>query len=141
VGGTNRGWGSRGPKTFSIERLVWTGKTPFEIQEMRAKHDGFELTFTKPLDPVAAGKVGSYAMKTFTYIYRADYGSPEVDKTTPTITRVEVGKDNRSVRLYVKGLQEGHIHDLTAPGVRSSEGEPLLHPQAYYTLNYIPKKD
>ena len=42
------------------------------------------------------------------------------------------------MRLYVDGLQEGHIHDLTAPGVRSRDGEPLLHPQAYYTLNYIP---
>jgi glucose/arabinose dehydrogenase len=140
VGGTNRGWGSRGPKMFSIERLVWTGKTPFEIHEMRARPDGFELTFTRPVDPATAGKAASYGMKTFTYLYRADYGSPEVDQTTPTITKVELGKDNRSVRLYVKGLQEGHIHDLTAAGVRGGDGEPLLHPRAYYTLNYIPKK-
>jgi glucose/arabinose dehydrogenase len=140
VGGTNRGWGSRGPKMFAIERLVWTGKTPFEIHEMRAKPDGFELTFTREIDPATAGKVGSYSMKTFTYIYRAEYGSPEVDATTPTITKVTVGKDKKSVRLVVKGLQEGHIHDLTAKGVRSAEGRPLLHPEAYYTLNYIPKK-
>ncbi len=119
VGGTNRGWGSRGPKPFAVERLVWTGKVPFEIHEMHAKPDGFELTFTKPVDPETAGKVESYQMKTFTYIYRADYGSPEVDQTTPTITKVEVGKDGKSVRLYVDGLQEGHIHDLAVPGVRS----------------------
>ncbi|MBY0527951.1 MAG: hypothetical protein K2R98_31425 [Gemmataceae bacterium] len=138
VGGTSRGWGSRGGKPFAVERLAWTGKTPFEIHEMRAKPDGFELTFTKPVDPVAAGKTDSYQMKTFTYIYQAAYGSPEVDATTPKITKVEVGKDNKSVRLWVDGLQEGHIHDLTANGVLSSEGQPLLHPQAYYTLNYIP---
>ncbi len=47
VGGTNRGWGSRGNKPFAIERLVWTGKIPFEIHEMHAKPDGFELTFTQ----------------------------------------------------------------------------------------------
>jgi hypothetical protein len=40
----------------------------------------------------------------------------------------------------VKGLQEGHIHDLTASGVKSTDGESLLHPQAYYTLNYVPAK-
>src|SRR4051794_36739709 len=34
AGGTTRGWGSRGTKPFSIERLVWTGKVPFEVQEM-----------------------------------------------------------------------------------------------------------
>jgi glucose/arabinose dehydrogenase len=140
VGGTNRGWGSRGTKPWSIERLVWTGKTPFEVYEMRAKPDGFELTFTRPIDPVTAGKVESYEMKTFTYIYRAEYGSPEVDATTPKIRQVVVGEDRKSVRLFVDGLQEGHIHDLALKGVRSADGQALLHPQAYYTLNYIPKK-
>jgi hypothetical protein len=73
-------------------------------------------------------------------IYQTSYGSPEVDQTTPRISCVEVGKDNQSVRLWVDGLQEGHIHDLAVPGVRSATGEPLLHPQAYCTLNYIPAK-
>jgi hypothetical protein len=140
VGGTNRGWGSRGGKPFAVERLVWTGKVPFEIHEMKLKPDGFELTFTKPVDPATAGKIESYAMKTFTYIFQASYGSPEVDATTPKITKVEVGADKKSVRLWVDGLQEGHIHDLTANGVRSAEGQPLLHPQAYYTLNYFVEK-
>lgn len=138
VGGTNRGWGSRGPKPFAIERLVWTGKTPFEVHEMRAKPDGFELTFTRPVDAATAADVKSYALETYTYIYQSNYGSPEVDRTTPEITRATPGADGRSVRLTVKGLQEGHVHDLKLPGVRSAEGEPLLHPQAYYTLNYRP---
>jgi hypothetical protein len=77
-------------------------------------------------------------MKTFTHIYQADYGSPKVDATEPTILRVEVGKDGKSARLFVQGLQEGHVHDLAVPGVKSSDGESLLHPQAYYTLNYLP---
>jgi glucose/arabinose dehydrogenase len=140
VGGTNRGWGSTGPKTFAIERLAWTGKVPFEIHEMRAKPDGFELTFTKPLDAKTAAEVKSYTLKTFTYIYQASYGSPVVDATTPTITKMTVGQDGKSVRLTVKGLQEGHIHHLETPGVRSADGEGVLHPQAYYTLNYVPKE-
>ena len=56
----------------------------------------------------------------------------------PAIIKVEVASDKKSVRLWVDGLQEGHIHDLTAPALRSADGEALLHPQAYYTLNYIP---
>src|SRR5262249_40081506 len=85
VGGTNRGWGSRGTQPYALERLVWTGKVPFEIHERRAQPDGFELTFTHAVDIRTAGDVHSYQMKTFTYIYRADYGSPEVDQTTPKI--------------------------------------------------------
>lgn len=140
VGGTNRGWGSRGNKPFAFERLVWTGKVPFEVHEMRARPDGFELTFTQPVDPKTAADPKSYTLKTYTYIFQSNYGSPEVDHTTPEITRVVVGKDNRSVRLYIRGLQIGHVHELHSNGVRSAEGLPLLHPQAYYTLNYLPKK-
>jgi hypothetical protein len=140
VGGTNRGWGSRGNKPFALERLIWTGKTPFEIHEMRAKPDGFELTFTYPIDPKSAGDVKSYTIKTYTYIYQSTYGSPEVDETRPTIDRVEVAADRKSVRLYVSKLMEGHVHELAAPGVRSTEGRPLLHKEAYYTLNYVPGK-
>jgi hypothetical protein len=140
VGGTNRGWGSRGPHPWAVERLVWTGKVPFEIHQMRTRPDGFELTFTEPVDPLSAGRPDAYTLATFTYIYQASYGSPEVDQTRPTITRVQVSPDRRSVRLFVEGLVEGHIHDLAAPGVRSADGRPLLHPQAYYTLNYIPAR-
>ena len=140
VGGTNRGWGSRGSKPYSLDRLVWTGKVPFEIHEMRAKPDGFELTFTQEVDTESAADITSYELQTYTYIYQASYGSPEVDHTTPTITRAEVGSDASSVRLYIDGLQEGHVHELHLPGVRSSTGLPLLHQEAYYTLNYIPGK-
>jgi len=139
-GGTNRGWGSRGTKPYSLERLVWTGQVPFEIHEMRAKHDGFELTFTKEVDLQSAGDPKSYKLQTYTYIYRADYGSPEVDPTNPTIDAIAVAADRKSVRLRVSQMQEGHIHELHAPGLRSADGLPLLHKEAYYTLNYIPSK-
>jgi hypothetical protein len=140
VGETSRGWGSRGTKPFGFERVVWTGKVPFEIHEMRAKPYGFEVTFTHKIDPATAGDLKSYTMNTFTYLYRADYGSPKVDETKPELTKVEVGADNQSVKLYVNGLQIGHIHELHLPGVRSADGNPLLHPVGYYTLNYIPKQ-
>jgi glucose/arabinose dehydrogenase len=140
AGGTSRGWGSRGTKPFSLERLVWTGKVPFEIQEMRARHDGFELVFTQEVDPQTAGDPKSYKLQTYTYIYRADYGSPEVDHTNPEITKAIVGADKKSVRLHVSELQEGHVHELHVLGVTSAQGASVLHKEAYYTLNYIPGK-
>lgn len=140
VYGTDRGWGARGGKPFALQRMIWNGQKPFEIHEMRAKPDGFELTFTQPVDPATAGKKESYKLENFTYIYRAEYGSPEVDQTTPTIKSVSVAPGGLSARLLVDGLQEGHIHELHSPGVRSASGEPLLHDVAYYTMNYIPAR-
>ena len=141
VGSTNRGWGSRGRQPFAMDRLRWTGKIPFEIHEMNARPDGFELTFTQPVDAKTASDVASYKMTTYSYVYQASYGSPEVDHTTPTIDKVVVADDGKSAQMYVTGLQEGHVHELHSDGVRSQAGLPLLHKEAYYTLNFIPKKN
>jgi len=138
IGGSDRGWGAKGGKRFALERVNWTGKVPFEIHAMHAEPDGFELTFTQEVDPKTAGDVASYSMKAWTYILRAEYGSPEVDKVEPKIVSATVGADKKSVRLVIDGLVKGHVHDLVAKGVRSKGGLPLLHPEAYYTLNEIP---
>lgn len=106
---------------------------------MHAKPDGFELTFTKPVDAKTAGNKDSYKMAAWTYIYQSKYGSPEVDKVTPVVKDVVVGGDLMSVRLVVDGLVKGHVHHLNSAGVRSKDGEELWHADGYYTLNEIPK--
>ena len=58
VGMTNRGWGSLGGKPYGLQRLVYTGVLPFEIHAMKLTKDGFDLTFTKPLDAAAAREAG-----------------------------------------------------------------------------------
>jgi len=138
VGGSDRGWGAKGGQPYCFERIEWTGQVPFEIHEMRARPDGFELTFTQPVDAATAGDVKSYSMRAFTYAYREDYGGPEIDEVLPQITRAEVAPDKKSVRLTITPLTKGHIHELHLDGVKSGDAKPLLHPVAYYTLNEIP---
>jgi glucose/arabinose dehydrogenase len=139
VGGTNRGWASSGTKAFTFERVKWTGKTPFEMETISALKDGFEVTFTKPVDAESAGKVESYAMEAWTYIYQAEYGSPEVDQVTPKITAAEVSADKKKVRLKVDGMVQGHVHHLKAKGVRGASGAKLWHDEGWYTLNEVPR--
>ena len=138
AGGSDRGWGSRGGKPYNLDRVAWTGKTPFEILDMKAAPDGFTLTFTAPLNPSTAANPASYAMEAWTWAYRADYGGPEVDQVLPTISSAQVSPDGLSVKLTVSPLTKGHVHYLKSPGIRSSQGLPLLHQDAYYTLNEIP---
>lgn len=139
VGGSDRGWGARGGKPYCFEKCEWTGRTPFEVHEMRAKNDGFELTFTQPVDPASAGDVKSYSMREFTYAYREQYGGDEIDEIIPKITAAKVAEDGKSVRLTLSPLTKGHIHELHLDGVRSAEKLPLLHAAGYYTLNEIPQ--
>ncbi|MEL6107714.1 MAG: ThuA domain-containing protein [Planctomycetota bacterium] len=141
AGGTNRGWPVRGPKAYAIQRLDWTGRVPFEIKEVKARPQGFLLKFTKPVDRKIAADPTTYRLETFTHMYRQAYGSPEVDQTTPTVTKAWVSDDGRDVRIDVDGLVQGHVHDFHLPNMKSADGESLLHTSAYYTLNEIPASD
>jgi hypothetical protein len=138
VGGTNRGWPVRGPRAFALQRLDWTGKVPFEIKQINARPDGFLVTFTKPVDRVIASKPESYALTTYTHIYRQGYGSPEVDHTTPRVVKVVVTEDGLQAHLQIEGLVQGHVHDFDLQQIRSADGKKLVHVKAYYTLNEIP---
>ena len=140
VFGTDRGWGARGGKPFALQRLIWTGKTPFEILEMRAKPDGFELTFTEPVDAKTAADPVSYSMKSYTTIFQSSYGSPKVDESKPVIKSVTLAPDKLSARLVIEGIVPGNVHELLAAGIRSAKDQPLLHNAAYYTLNNLPSK-
>ncbi len=139
VGLSNRGWSSLGTASYGLQRLVWTRKMPFEIKEMRAQPDGFELEFTKPVDPKTATDPNSYKMKSYTYTYHSSYGSDEILAKDLTFENLTASADGLKVKLKVNGLRELYVHELQANGVRSNDGQPLLHPQAYYTLNRIPK--
>lgn len=141
VGGTNRGWPVRGPRPYALQRLDWTGRVPFEVHEIQARPDGFLVTFTKPVDAELASRPDTWQLSTWTHIYRQGYGSPEVDHTTPTVVKAVPGDDGRQVRLHIDGLVQGHVHDFDLQHVRSADGTPLLHPNAYYTLNEIPDTD
>ena len=138
VGMTNRGWGSRGRGGFGLQRVSWLGGMPFEIHTMSARPDGFELTFTEPVD-AATLTADSFRMESYTYRLHAAYGSAEMDRAVPTITGVAVADDGRSARLTVDGLRAGYVHELHAEGVRASDGRALLHPEAYYTLINVPE--
>src|SRR5947209_617805 len=135
VGGTNRGWGSRGQRPYSLQRMVWTGKVPFEVRDIHARPDGFELTFTKPVDPKTASDPTAYKVGTHAYIYRSSDGSPGVDQTQCKVERACGAGDGISVQLVVGSLRRWHIHTINLDGLRSAEGKPLLHPDAYYTMN------
>ena len=69
-----RGWG--------LQRVVYTGVPPFDVLTMRARADGFVLTFTEAIDPASVESLAGQAMASFTYERWEKYGSPEIDRRT-----------------------------------------------------------
>jgi hypothetical protein len=137
---TNAQWPVRGTEPFALQRIDWSGITPFEVKEINIKPDGFLLTFTLPVDPETAANPASYDVSTYTHIFQAGYGSPEVDQTKPKVLKAVPAADGLSVRLTLERIEEGHIHEFDFAKIRTQTGTPLLHTKAYYTVNEIPTK-
>jgi azurin len=138
VGMTSRGWASTGKKSFGLQRLKWTGKTPFEIKTMKAQNDGFKLEFTKPINKKLAADVATYNMTSFTYNYHHEYGSDIIDRQTAMVHEAIVSEDGLTVILKIHGMRLGYIHQLEIPSLKSTSGDLLLHNTGYYTLNEVP---
>jgi hypothetical protein len=138
VGETNRGWNSLGNRSYGLQRVIWSGHTPFEIKTMEALSDGFRCTFTKPVRPESVAAT-QWRIQSYTYEYHPDYGGPDIDVKELTVKAGDLSPDGLSIKLAVENLREGFVHELNITGLISKEGEPLVHTVAYYTLNRIPK--
>jgi hypothetical protein len=139
-GGTNRGWPVRGIKPFALERLEWSGKMPFEINRITILPDGFNITFTKPVDTITGNATTSYAISNFTHPYHAGYGGPEIQQHKPDVTSVTLAEDGLSAKITLEKLEKGFVYELDLVRLLSRDGEQLLHRNAFYTVNEVPTR-
>jgi hypothetical protein len=139
-GGTNRGWPVRGIKPFALERLEWSGKMPFEINRVTIEPNGFKITFTKPVEQVTGSAAESYAISAFTHPYHGAYGGPEIEQHKPGVKSVTLAEDGLSAKIALEEMKPGFVYELDLVRLRSRDKEELLHRNAFYTVNEIPKR-
>lgn len=143
VGGGKRTWSTAAPRDWSLDRVSWTGRTPFEVKEVHALPKGFELIFTEPVDTAEADDPQAYFVKQFSYKYHLEYGSPEFDHngkvgaTEIPITSVAVSSDGLKVTLALDGARAGFVTSFKLD-LRSKNGAELRHNEFFYTLNQVP---
>lgn len=138
AGQTERGWGSVGPKSYGLERLRWSGKTPFDLLEVRATRAGFELTFTAP---IAAGfeqdKTRVY-VREYGYKHWSTYGSDEFDSRDVDIEGVAASADRRTLTVVTGARGLAKAFQIQLRRLRSAAGEEPVTHEAFYTLLAIP---
>ncbi len=146
VGGCQRAWSSTVPQPYSLDRVSFTGKNPFEIREVHALTNGFELEFTQVVDSNLAGNSDNYDVSQFTYLYHNRYGSPEMDhdgnensSTTINLKAAVVSPDGKKVKLVLEGWRSGFVTTVRCLDLQNAEGDSLRNDTFYYTLNQIPK--
>jgi uncharacterized cupredoxin-like copper-binding protein len=138
---TSRGWASTGKEPYALQRLEWTGKMPFEMKNISARPDGFEIEFTQPVNSKLAKNPATYEVTGFTYHYHHQYGSEIINSKKPLLRGIQVSPDGKKVRLVLDSLREGYIHEVKLHDLFAENGLNLLHNTAYYTLNNIPDGD
>ncbi len=108
-----------------------------DILHMRLTDTGFDLTFTKPVDPLGASKPSAYSFTHYYYKYHSQYGSPKTDVTPVRVTGVEVSGDGLGVSLTLEKLVPGRVYELRPDGIQGVDGESLATRVAAYTLNRL----
>ncbi len=126
------------PDRGALYRIEFSGRVPFEMHSVHARPWGFEVVFTRPVDPLTAGAPASYRLQHYQYSYGPQYGSAELDRTAVAVRSARVKRDGRSVELRTEPLTKGRVYRIRARGVRSRAGEALIHSEAAYTMNEVP---
>ncbi len=133
VGQTMREWAGA---MEGLQRIVYDGSAVFAIRSMRLAADGFDVEFTRPVDPVAGTVSGAFGMESYTYQYDSNYGGPEVGLGPVKISEVEWSADRKRVKMKVPGLVAGRQYRFNPVGFTSS-GVRLSHGPTTYTVRSL----
>jgi hypothetical protein len=99
IGQTGRGWQSKGGNTFSLQCIIWDGKTiPADIRKVSTESKGFTLHLTaaiKAIDPK------DLKIESWTYNDSMKYGSGENEKRVDVISSVKLSADGKSVMVEI----------------------------------------
>lgn len=138
--GSTGNWGQDGKLKYGLQRIAWQEGVYFDLLDMRAKSDGFELTFTSPLAEGSGWEPENWFVEDWKYVPTEQYGGPKVDERRLNVRAVSVSEDRRHVSLQVDGLEADRVVHLRVVGpVTDDAGTKLWSTEAWYTLNRVPR--
>jgi cytochrome c len=141
VGGVGMvgGWSWQN-KRYGLQRMVFNGKSTFEMLAVRAKSKGFEIEFTEPLAEESDVNIADWLVQQWRYESTEKYGGPKLDMKTLSISQFELSEDRKRMLLEIPDLKESHVVYFRLPETLKGEsGQDLWSSEAWYTLNHIPK--
>ncbi len=128
-----------------VWRLERSGQPVFEILLVRALTNGFEIEFTKPLDPRCGWEADSYYVEQWLFDLKSEISNlkshpPRRDGIRYPVKSASVSPDRKKVFLEIENLKESHVvYIRLLPPCISEDGERPWSTEAWYTLNAIPK--
>jgi glucose/arabinose dehydrogenase len=139
VGQIAYGWGG----DLGIQRIVYKGKAPVDIYSMNLTKDGFDLTFTQPVNKAEALNPDNYKFRHYYYKYQRkskDQGvdhSDQKDVQDVGVADLKISSDQKKIAIKLAGLKAGYVYELKLGKLTSKEGTPLANKLICYTLNKL----
>jgi hypothetical protein len=127
-------WGGE-PEQGAVYRVTYSGRPAFGIQEVKARPDGFTVTFFAPPDDrPALSDPARYRLRRYHHVFQGAYHSPPTDEDALHVTAADVAGDGRTVRLVLREpLIPDRIYEIRTT---IAGADPAV---AHYTMNRVPK--
>ncbi len=125
---------------FGLQRLTYNGNPAFEMLAIRAKSNGLEVEFTKPLRVGDGTVADDYLVQQWYYSWTGD-GSSQSKKSLETlkIRSVTQSENRRKVFLEIAGMKKEHVlYVQLQPVFLSEDNDQLWSNEGWYTLNEFP---
>ncbi|HEY1051072.1 MAG TPA: hypothetical protein VGE39_14980, partial [Prosthecobacter sp.] len=121
-----------------IGTVTPTGKTPFDVLDMKITPKGFRFTFTEPLDETSGGEE-LWAGEHYTYRYHREYGSPQIAKEETEVAKVTLSEDRRTAEIELSAWALNHVYEFRLDKLKSDSGSALLNRRIAYTVRKVPQ--
>lgn len=126
---------------FGLERLTYNGNIPFEMLAIRAKSNGLEIEFTKPLRIGDGTHPDDYIVQQWYFSWSGDEQSSQQKKDLENliIHSVTLSDDRTRTFLELDGMKKEHVYYVQLqPTFLSEDNEQLWSNEGWYTLNKFP---
>ena len=92
-------------RTGDLYRIRYTGNPVTVPIKLNAEEDGIQLSFASELDAEKVANPENFEVQTWDIIRSSDYGSERYNTKILNITKVEVSKDKKSVKLVLPDIK------------------------------------
>ena len=135
----SRPWGEVLENSTGIYRVTLEDKDAFEMKTIRSIVGGFEIEFTRPVDPAQLQDVGKITLNQWPNSETLrDRTRKRGSRERVPVNSIEVLEDGRTARISVSDIKAGHIVYFNLdPSIRSADNERLWSNEAWYSLNEL----
>ncbi|MEJ7692769.1 hypothetical protein [Daejeonella sp.] len=126
-----------------IQRIVFNGNQPADVQMMNLTKTGFDITFTQPVNKAQALNASNYNFRHYYYKYQRKVKNAGADVTdqqdvqSVPVETITISADGTKVSLVLGELKAGYVYELKLGDITTAKGQPLDNRLVCYTLNNL----